>query len=121
MIASRQQRLLLCILFLLLLLPVASLIQGWQWGLFLPVWGLSLWRALRRHPAASGVLVWDGEWLEWQGARHRLDPRSRILPGVLWLRLKTVEGSEGQLWLFSDALAPAHYRALARAIHLAVR
>lgn len=31
-IASRQQRLLLCILFLLLLLPVASLIQGWQWG-----------------------------------------------------------------------------------------
>ncbi|MBL0496741.1 hypothetical protein JD514_06325 [Aeromonas caviae] len=120
-IASRQQRLLLCILFLLLLLPVASLIQGWQWGLFLPVWGLSLWRALRRHPAASGVLVWDGEWLEWQGARHRLDPRSRILPGVLWLRLKTVEGSEGQLWLFSDALSPAHYRALARAIHLAVR
>lgn len=120
-IASRQQRLLLCILFLLLLLPVASLIQGWQWGLFLPVWGLSLWRALRRHPAVSGVLVWDGEWLEWQGARHRLDPRSRILPGVLWLRLKTVEGSEGQLWLFSDALAPAHYRALARAIHLAVR
>ncbi len=82
-IPSRQQRLLLCILFLLLLLPVASLIQGWQWGLFLPVWGLGLWRALRRHPAASGVLVWDGEWLEWQGARHRLDPRSRILPGVL--------------------------------------
>ena len=114
-IASRQQRLLLCILFLLLLLPVASLIQGWQWGLFLPVWGLGLWRALRRHPAASGVLVREGVWHRWQG------PRRRILPGVLWLRLKTVEGSEGQLWLFSDALAPAHYRALARAIHLAVR
>ena len=105
-IASRQQRLLLCILFLLLLLPVASLIQGWQWGLFLPVWGLSLWRALRRHPAASGVLIWDGEWLEWQGARHRLDSRSRILPGVLWLRLVTEEGAERHLWLFFDALAP---------------
>ena len=123
-IASRQQRLLLCILFLLLLLPVASLIQGWQWGLLLPVWGLSLWRALRRHPAASGVLVWDGEWLEWQGARHRLDPRSRILPGALWLRLrpeKPEKGAERQLWLFSDALSPEHYRTLARAIHLAVR
>lgn len=80
-IASRQQRLLLCILFLLLLLPVASLIQGWQWGLFLPVWGLSLWRALRRHPAASGVLVWDGEWLEWQGGAIGWIPAAASCPG----------------------------------------
>jgi toxin CptA len=82
-IPSRQQRLLLCILFLLLLLPVASLIQGWQWGLFLPVWGLSLWRALcraiRRRAACSSGMG-SGSLA---GARHRLDPRSRILPGAL--------------------------------------
>nr|WP_289711744.1 protein YgfX [Aeromonas taiwanensis] len=122
-IASRQQRLLLCILFLLLLWPTAHLIQGWQWALFFPCWLLGLWCALRRSPAGER-LVWDGEWLTWRGERHRLDPRSRILPGALWLRLrpeKPEKGAERQLWLFSDALSPEHYRTLARAIHLAVR
>lgn len=118
-LVSRQQLFLLCLLFLLLLWPVASLIQGWQWGGFLPCWLLGLWLAWRRTTRVSGELSWDGEWLGWQGHRYRLDPRSRILPGALWLRLLTAEGSELRLWLFSDALAPEHYRALARAIHLA--
>lgn len=115
---SRRQRLLLCTLFLLLLWPTARLIQGWQWGLFLLCWGLGLWLAVRRV-AAGEHLVWDGEWLTWQGARHRVDPGSRILPGVLWLRLSPERGPVRHLWLCSDALAPEHYRTLARAIHLA--
>ncbi|MNJ62342.1 hypothetical protein D3C77_581810 [compost metagenome] len=80
---------------------------------------LGLWLAWRPVTPGRQALLWDGEWLEWQGRRHRLDDRSRILPGVLWLRLVTEEGAERHLWLFSDALAPEHYRALARAIHLA--
>lgn len=118
-IPSRRQRMLLLALFLLLLWPVAALIHGWQWGLFLPCWLLGLWLAWRPVTQGRQALLWDGEWLEWQGRRHRLDDRSRILPGVLWLRLVTEEGAERHLWLFSDALAPEHYRALARAIHLA--
>jgi toxin CptA len=118
-IVSRQQRRLLFILFLLLLWPTASLIQGWQWWLFLPCWLAGLWLAWRRSQRVCGELVWDGEWLDWQGRRYRLGSRSRILPGVLWLRLQGEEGAETRLWLFSDALAPEHYRALARAIHLA--
>ncbi|MNP52622.1 hypothetical protein D3C76_1470280 [compost metagenome] len=81
---------------------------------------LGLWLAWRPVTQGRQALLWDGEWLEWQGRRHRLDDRSRILPGVLWLRLVAEEGAECHLWLFSDALAPEHYRALARAIHLAV-
>lgn len=118
-IPSRRQRLLLLALFLQLLWPVAALIHGWQWGLFLPCWLLGLWLAWRPVTQGGETLLWDGEWLEWQGRRHRLDDRSRILPGVLLLRLQTEEGAERHLWLFSDALAPEHYRALARAIHLA--
>ncbi len=117
-LVSRQQLCLLCLLFLLLLWPTASLIQGWQWGLFLPCWLAALWLAWRRALQVQGALVWDGEWLEWQGRRYRLGPRCRVLPGVLWLQLQG-EGQGLQLWLFSDALAPAHYRMLARAIHLA--
>ena len=119
-IPSRRQRMLLLALFLLLLWLVAALIHGWQWGLFLPCWLLGLWLAWRHVMQRGDALCWDGEWLEWQGRRHRLDDRSRILPGVLWLRLQTEEGAERRLWLFSDALAPEHYRALARAIHLAL-
>ncbi|MGY3944998.1 protein YgfX [Aeromonas tecta] len=118
-IVSRQQRRLLFILFLLLLWPTASLIQGWQWGLFLPCWLTGLWLTWRRSQRVFGELVWDGEWLDWQGQRYRLGSRSRILPCVLWLRLQGEAGVETPLWLFSDALAPEHYRALARAIHLA--
>ena len=118
-IPSRRQRMLLLALFLLLLWPVAALIHGWHWGLFLPCWLLGLWLAWRPVTQGRQALLWDGEWLEWHGRRHRLDDRSRILPGVLWLRLQTEEGAERHLWLFSDALAPEHYRALARAIHLA--
>jgi toxin CptA len=117
-IVSRRQRLLLLMLFLLLLWPTASLIRGWQWGLFLPCWLTGLWLAWRRVMLIRGELIWDGEWLEWQGRRYRLGARCRILPGVLWLRLREGELPEVQLWLCSDALAPAHYRALARAIHL---
>lgn len=116
---SRQQQCLLCILFFLSLWPAASLIQGWLWGLLLPCWLTGLWFAWRRTLDVCGELVWDGDWLDWQGRRYRLAPHSRILPGVLWLRLQGEVGSEGQLWLFSDALAPEHYRTLARAIHLA--
>lgn len=118
-IVSRQQQMLLLPFFMLLLWPAASLIQGWQWGLFLPCWLTGLWLAWRRTGRICGVLVWDGEWLEWQGRRYRLGARSRILPGVLWLRLQEAGRPEVHLWLFSDALAPEHYRALARAIHLA--
>ncbi len=118
-IPSRRQRLLLLALFLLLFWPVAALIHGWQWGLFLPCWLLGLWLAWRPVAQGRDLLLWDGEGLGWQGRRHRLDDRSRILPGVLWLRLVTEEGAERHLWLFFDALAPEHYRALARAIHLA--
>lgn len=118
-IVSRRQRRLLLILFLLLLWPTASLIQGWQWGLFLPCWLGGLWLALRRAVLTRGELIWDEEWLAWQGRRYRLGPRSRILPGVLWLRLQEAGLPDVHLWLFSDALSAEHYRMLARAIHLA--
>ena len=118
-LVSRRQPCLLAILFSLLLWPAASLIQGWQWGLFLPCWLLGLWLAWRRAQGVCGELILDGEWLDWQGRRYRLDPRSRILPGVLWLYLTSEGMPETRLWLFADALAPEHYRTLARAIHLA--
>ncbi|MGL6598334.1 protein YgfX [Aeromonas veronii] len=73
----------------------------------------------RRAPCE---LVWDGQWLQWQGRRYQLDKKSRILPGVLRLALCPDPQESGavsprQLWLFSDALPPEHYRLLARAIH----
>ncbi len=117
-LVSRQQLRLLSLLFLLLLWPAASLVQGWLWGLFLPCWLLGFWLARGWANAVCGEVIHDGEWLEWRGRRYRLDPRSRILPGVLWLYL-TAEGAPAtRLWLFADALAPEHYRILARAIHL---
>ena len=89
-------------------------------GLFLPVWGLSLWRALRRHPAASGVLVWDGSGSSGKGAPSAGSPQPHPAR-VLWLRLKTVEAPRGSSGSSPMPWPPAHYRALARAIHLAVR
>ncbi|MEN9583672.1 MAG: hypothetical protein RLZZ616_678 [Pseudomonadota bacterium] len=117
-ILSRQQRVLLLILFLLLWWPVASLIHGWQWALWLPCWLTGGWLAWRRSRRNAGTLVWDGQWLEWQGNRYQLGTRSRILPGALWLQLVASDRPDARLWLFSDALAPEHYRALARAIRL---
>ena len=117
-ILSRQQRVLLLILFLLLWWPVASLIHGWQWVLWLPCWLTGGWLAWRRSRRNAGTLVWDGQWLEWQGNRYQLGTRSRILPGALWLQLVANDRPDTRLWLFSDALAPEHYRALARAIRL---
>ncbi|MBL0681626.1 protein YgfX [Aeromonas dhakensis] len=114
---SRQQRLLLLSLFLLILWPLAALIHGWQWALLLPCWGLGLWRAWLDTSRMTGVLEWDGQWLSWQGNRYQLGAGSRIWPGVLWLQLVAVERPASRLWLFSDALAPAYYRTLARAIH----
>lgn len=114
---SRQQRLLLLSLFLLILWPLAVLIHGWQWALLLPCWALGLWRAWLGTSRMSGVLEWDGQWLTWQGHRYQLGTGSRIWPGVLWLQLVATERPAIRLWLFSDALAPAHYRTLARAIH----
>lgn len=60
-IPSRRQRLLLLALFGLLLWPTASLIQGWQWGLFLPCWLLGLWLAWRPVTQGRQALLWDGE------------------------------------------------------------
>lgn len=118
-LVSRRQLCLLSLIFLLLLWPAASLVQGWQWGLFLPCWLLGFWLAWRRARSVEGELILDGDWLDWQGRRYRLDSRrSRILPGVLWLRLTAEDMPESQLWLFADALDPEHYRTLARAIHL---
>ncbi|WP_337075193.1 protein YgfX [Aeromonas veronii] len=119
---SRHQQCLLVVLFLLLLWPVAGLIAGWQWALLLPVWLAALWLSWRSLAAPPFELGWDGQWLQWQGRRYQLDKKSRILPGVLRLALcPEPEGSESasprQLWLFSDALSPEHYRLLARAIH----
>lgn len=119
---SRHQQSLLVALFLLLLWPVAGLIAGWQWVLLLPVWLVALglsWRALAKLPFE---LIWDGQWLQWQGRRYQLGKKSRILPGVLRLVLcpdpqGTEPASLPQLWIFSDALPPEHYRLLARAIH----
>ena len=110
---SRHQQYLLVALFLFLLWPVAGLIAGWQWALWLS------WRALAAPPFE---LVWDGQWLQWQGRRYQFDKKSRILPGVLRLALCPDPQESGavsprQLWLFSDALPPEHYRLLARAIH----
>ncbi|HHQ4565733.1 TPA: protein YgfX [Aeromonas hydrophila] len=115
---SRQQRLLLLSLFLLILWPLAALIHGWQWALLLPCWALGLWRAWHSAGSAAGLLEWDGQWLTWQGHRYQLGVGSRIWPGVLWLQLVAAERPAIRLWLFSDALVPAHYRTLARAIHL---
>ncbi len=119
---SRHQQSLLVALFLLLLWPVAGLIAAWQWALLLPVWLVALglsWRALAKPPFE---LIWDGQWLQWQGGRYQLGKKSRILPGVLRLVLcpdpqGTEPASLQQLWIFSDALPPEHYRLLARAIH----
>ena len=119
---SRHQQYLLVALFLLLLWPVAGLIAGWQWALLLPVWLVALWLSWRALAAPPCELVWDGQWLQWQGRRYQLDKKSRILPGVLRLALCPDPQESGavsprQLWLFSDALPPEHYRLLARAIH----
>ncbi|MFQ1999665.1 protein YgfX [Aeromonas veronii] len=119
---SRHQRYLLVALFLLLLWPVAGLITGWQWVLLLPIWLVALWLSWRTLTELPLELIWDGQWLQWQGRRYQLGKKSRILPGVLRLALcPEPEGSESasprQLWLFSDALPPEHYRLLARAIH----
>lgn len=119
---SRHQQCLLVALSLLLLWPVAGLIAGWQWALFMPLWLLALglsWRALAVPPFE---LEWDGQWLLWQGERYQLGRGSRTLPGVLRLLLcPDSSGAEPaaprQLWLFSDALPPEHYRLLARAIN----
>ncbi|MGL5302143.1 MAG: protein YgfX [Aeromonas sp.] len=135
---SRHQRMLLVALYLLLLWPVAGLIAGWQWALLLPIWLLALswsWRLTRVAPLE---LIWDGQWLVWQGRRYGLGRQSRILPGVLRLSLLLESNptdamsthfldakhdgrgkGDGlrQLWIFSDALPPEHYRLLARAIH----
>lgn len=114
---SRHQRYWLVALFLLLLWPISGLITDWQWGLLLPVWLLALalsWRALSRTPFE---LEWDGQWLRWQERAYRLGKKSRILPGVLRLELHPEQGRASALWLFADALAPDHYRLLARAIN----
>jgi toxin CptA len=115
---SRRQQLCLLALFLLLLWPVSSLIQGGLWGLFLPCWLLGLGLAQRQAHQTQGALRWEGEWLHWQGQRYRIGPRSCILPGALWLQILGERGGQARLWLFADALAPEHYRALARAVHL---
>ena len=115
---SRHQQCLLVVLFLLLLWPVAGLIAGWQWALLLPVWLVALWLAWQGAGRMAGLLEWDGQWLVWQGYRYQLGTRSRVLPGVLWLQLVASDRPDARLWLFSDALAPEHYRALARAIRL---
>ena len=115
---SRHQQCLLVVLFLLLLWPVAGLIAGWQWALLLPVWLVALWLAWQGAGRMAGLLEWDGQWLVWQGYRYQLGTRSRVLPGVLWLQLVASDRPYARLWLFSDALAPEHYRALARAIRL---
>lgn len=119
---SRHQRYLLVALFLLLLWPVAGLITGWQWALLLPIWLVALWLSWRTLVEPPLELVWDGQWLQWQGRRYQLGKKSRILPGVLRLVLcpepqESRAVSPRQLWLFSDALPPEHYRLLARAIH----
>jgi toxin CptA len=115
---SRRQQCCLLALFLLLIWPVSSLIQGGLWGLFLPLWLLGLGLAQRQASRAQASLRWDQEWLHWQGQRYRIGPRSCILPGALWLQLLGERGGQARLWLFADALAPEHYRALARAVHL---
>jgi toxin CptA len=119
---SRHQQMLLVALFLLLLWPVAGLIAGWQWALLLPVWLVALCFSWRTLAAPPFELIWDGQWLQWQGCRYQLGKQSRTLPGVLRLSLfpdpqGTGSASPRQLWLFSDALPPEHYRLLARAIH----
>lgn len=77
---SRHQQCLLVALFLLLLWPVAGLIAGWQWALLLPVWLVALWLSWRTLAEPPFELVWDGQWLQWQGCRYQLDKKSRILP-----------------------------------------
>ena len=68
-------------------------------GLFLPVWGAE--SVARVAPPSGGErrarLGWGGS--SGKGAPSA-EPRSRILPGVLWLRLKTVEGSRGAALAF---------------------
>ena len=115
---SRRQQLCLLALFLGMLWPVSALIQGGLWGLFLPVWALGLVLALRQSRREPAPLFWEREWLGWQGRRYRIGPSSCILPGALWLQLLGEQGGQARLWLFSDALAPEHYRALARAVQL---
>jgi len=113
---SRHQQYLLVALYLLLLWPVASLIRDWQWALLFPVWLVAFWLSWRTLAEPPFELVWDGQWLQWQGRRYQLGKQSRILPGVLRLSLCPEQGTPRQLWLFSDSLPPAHYRLLARTI-----
>ncbi|WP_421201301.1 protein YgfX [Aeromonas enteropelogenes] len=114
---SRHQRIWLLALFLLLLWPVAMLIDGWRWALFVPCWLVALVLGWRTLPRDAFMLEWDGRWLSWQGARYQLGPGSRTLPGVLRLSLLPEQGAPCILWICSDSLPPAHYRLLARAIH----
>lgn len=114
---SRHQRILLVGIFLLLLWPVAMLIDGWRWALFVPCWLVALMLGWRALPRDAFTLSWDGRWLSWQGDRYQLGRESRILPGVLRLSLLPEQGAPRTLWLCSDSLPPAHYRLLARAIH----
>ncbi|MGL5949593.1 MAG: protein YgfX [Aeromonas sp.] len=120
---SRQQRLVLVGVFVLLLYPCSQLLSGWHWWLFGPLWGGMLYAAWRRLPAP-----WQGQWatpwLILGGVRYRLAPSSRVLPGVLRLCLLAEDTPEGpacgtirrEVWLWRDSVAEAPYRALARFI-----
>jgi len=120
---SRYQRLWLIALYLSLLLPVASLINGWLWACFMPLWLFACYQSWRALAVPAFELVWDGQLLLWQGDAYQLGKGSRILPGMLRLSLcPEIPGASPPppkpLWLFCDALTPEHYRLLARAIHL---
>lgn len=111
---SRRAQGALVVLYLLLLAAGLPLLQGGQWALWLPLWGLALGLSLRRARRPLPPLEWDGQRLYL--ARAECDfGRSRLWPGLLWLAF-----ADGQcLTLFADQLAPGVYRDLARSIHLA--
>lgn len=109
---SRRGRGVSVLLYLLLLAPTPFWLDGWQWGLFVPLWGLALWRSWLVMGRAAPTLAWDGERL-WRDGHPWQPARCRVLPGLLWLRFE-----QGGLVLFADQLEDKDYRALARAIHL---
>ncbi len=113
---SLRQQWLLIASHLLLCVLLWDFLQGGYASFLGLLVALSLGYSLYRARRCRFEFELQGRHVEWQAARYRLGPGSRIGAGFLWLDL---DGDlPCRLWLFADSVAAADYRRLARTINL---